>query len=73
MMKQIVLLGALIVLASAQNIDPNQQRSTISKHDQEIIEWWLSAGRGLWAGYMKVFHHGQYTLDARCFKKESES
>ena len=27
----------------------------------------------MWAGYMKVFHHGQYTLDAKCFQKESES
>ena len=49
----------------------NPDRTAVTDHDRALIKYYLSGMRGLWAGYMHVFHHGAYALDDKCFKEES--
>ena len=75
-MKIIIFLSLLLV--SSLGASPRAQmpiddpdRTAVSDHDRDLIKYYLSGMRGLWAGYMHVFHHGAYALDDKCFKEES--
>ena len=75
-MKLIIILSLLLAtslggsLAGRMPID-NPDRTAVTDHDRALIKYYLSGMRGLWAGYMHVFHHGAYALDDKCFKEES--
>ena len=67
------LLVATAVVASQITVMPvdNPDITAVSDHDRGLIKYYLSGMRGLWAGYMQMFHHGMYKLDDKCFKDES--
>jgi len=73
-MKFLLLVSTLIVTgvlcANKMPVD-NPDQTAVNVHDRALITYYLSGLRGLWDGYISVFHHGTLSIDEKCFKDES--
>ena len=62
------LLLTLLLLVSLVT-----SKRVIDSHDTMVIDYWLSAFRGMWTGYQQVLHHSNHLkVDEKCFSSDSK-